>query len=747
MVNSVTAKVTAALAFLRTASASVWKSAKSHPANHWLAVAVLALLGTVVSNAMHSSPMWQPVRWKVYETVQQWTAMGDPPHSQSTVLVYLGDDEFWSTPLAHRLPLNRIYLAKLLARIAAANPHVIALDFAMLTGPRRRDDYSEESKQLVNVVHNLGRDTTLVVAAATHPLKGTHLFALESAILDNEPHAQRAFYEVNDDVSEIELQRETERDGLLDGFSVAIARVVDPFRTSRLLKRSSHRIPYSTLLPAAAFDSYSATDVLDHEDVCHLLAHKIVIVGGRWHTSPPAPDDASDPTDTDSNMVDLHRTPIGPMSGAVLQANYVDSLLGNGMKFSLSDRANDWLEIVLALLIGVALTLGSPMVRFWALPMTVVFLLLFTYVSWQLSGVFFDCLIPSLLLTVHAVADKKHWIPAIKHWGYSVVLLFLLVSTGLLAFRVHLPRRHYTPGGIPAAILMPPTTSMRLAPVVVAMVHHTIIPVSQGKRAIMRSPVAVLGAPVPAPQTLTSFEVPVITNPITEPTVIEAKLAAQAEAPVADLPGAVSRASESDPRIYGSYAGAYSPSQSLMVGVGQTTTCFTQFSVPVAMASIPETKPIMVSDSPLFTAESDPDDSAPDVPFMSMRPLASSSQLRNIEERLKDFDATRAWSPRVKGGAVRLAIPPGDPTPPISFHDQVKRGLAAVIAELRADPNLRVIIRAGLITSSATPGHLLEVKRIIEEGDVDDEHVVIDDKTAKLDKSEIVITIQPGSLR
>src|SRR4051794_12211705 len=110
-----------------------WRGLAAHPLNHWLAVVVVTLFGTLVSGAMHSSPLWQPARWWVYRTLQEWGGV-ERTHSRQTTLVYIGDAEFWG-PLEHATPLHRKYLADLITRIGEAHPAVIALDFALFRAP------------------------------------------------------------------------------------------------------------------------------------------------------------------------------------------------------------------------------------------------------------------------------------------------------------------------------------------------------------------------------------------------------------------------------------------------------------------------------------------------------------------------------------------------------------------------------------------------------------------------------------
>lgn len=57
--------------------------------------------------------------------------MAHPAYNRRTVLVMVGDEEFWKGEgLAGRTPTKRSYLAGLLRAVGRAGPEVIALDFA-----------------------------------------------------------------------------------------------------------------------------------------------------------------------------------------------------------------------------------------------------------------------------------------------------------------------------------------------------------------------------------------------------------------------------------------------------------------------------------------------------------------------------------------------------------------------------------------------------------------------------------------
>ena len=66
---------------------------------------------------------------------------GKYPYDKNTVVVLIGDKEFWGTELARRSPLNREYLARLVVALDKLDPKVIALDnnIFLTYAERKRD--------------------------------------------------------------------------------------------------------------------------------------------------------------------------------------------------------------------------------------------------------------------------------------------------------------------------------------------------------------------------------------------------------------------------------------------------------------------------------------------------------------------------------------------------------------------------------------------------------------------------------
>jgi CHASE2 domain-containing sensor protein len=122
-----------------------------------------------------------------------------------------------------------------------------------------------------------------------------------------------------------------------------------------------------------------------------------VIVGGHWSTFAAGRGDS----------IDVHSTPVGPIVGAELQANFVEDIL-DGRTFGVSPA---WFlhgtEIILSVIAAVAFAL------IWSfrgkLSGVLSLLLILLFIQWSvlhLFGVFFDAFVPITGLGLHAIYER-----------------------------------------------------------------------------------------------------------------------------------------------------------------------------------------------------------------------------------------------------------------------------------------------------------------------------------------------------
>jgi len=127
------------------------------------------------------------------------------------------------------------------------------------------------------------------------------------------------------------------------------------------------------------------------------LAHKIVVIGGAWHQHAYARGD----------QIDSYETPVGKIGGVFIHGNYVEALLDLRTYTPIREEIVIAVEVGLVLLIGIFFALE---LSFWwktAAGGFSVFLLMFTsYAFLQNLGLFFDFLVPLLLVSGHFALDQ-----------------------------------------------------------------------------------------------------------------------------------------------------------------------------------------------------------------------------------------------------------------------------------------------------------------------------------------------------
>jgi hypothetical protein len=352
-----------------------------------------------------------------------------PPEPNFVKLVLIDDDEYWEGYLAGRRPVKRDYLAELVTKIAAAGAHVVALDFDVrLPNPKVPEvpsDYRNETEVLINAINAAADSGTRIVLGSTLSRDRNNNYVLEPNIYTlaglcpgapAEAGASRPTKTVSDAVKRnvtcgyIELPYEELRiPGLLqladgtkvDSFGLAVARAVRPNAIPLKLARIGTDASYTNFISEEKFDSYGAT--MSARDVraappqaLEKLRATAAIVGGRWslYASHRGP------------TVDVHRTPLGWMVGAVLHANFAEALLDSRTYAATPRHVLELTEFAFGLFAAVGLALFPG---FWMLAVFAGMAILLLAVQWAALhgfGLFFDAFVPLLGLGVHAFFER-----------------------------------------------------------------------------------------------------------------------------------------------------------------------------------------------------------------------------------------------------------------------------------------------------------------------------------------------------
>ena len=379
---------------------------------YWLIVLIFILLGMLLGPWLEKEEFGIVWRYSVSQWLQRKLTPRDA-YAQRTVVVLIGDEEYWKGELASRAPIKRSYLAKLVRALDAADPAIIAIDFD-LSSPVpdgsiiEHSDYQGETKEFLDTVKtvSLNPNRTIVLPETLGPEVGGS-YTMDSDIYNGFDfgggRVRMGYIALPYDIRRIPLSVPIEGGKETDSFSQAIVRAYSRGALRRISGDGSLP-PFGTYLKPEDFDALSADQVLngDQNQLKESLAHKIVIVGGNWH-------DLGYDRGPES---DRHVTPVGSIGGVFIHANYVEALLDLRTYGSWTESVLLGIELLVGL--GVALIFAidvkNPWVKVAVLVILSFGLVAFSFVSWTILGLFFDFLIPLVLLF------GKFGIEQVLHW-------------------------------------------------------------------------------------------------------------------------------------------------------------------------------------------------------------------------------------------------------------------------------------------------------------------------------------------
>ena len=141
---------------------------RSKEPRYWFIALLLIPLGMLIGESLSDWTIWVTARNAIYKVLQD-ISPHSPKHSKRTVMVLIGDEEYWKGELARRTPLKREYLAKLLYKLDLANPAAIGLDVDLRSqdsGHQRHHhaDYYKEDQDLLYAIRSVSSKRCLVLA-------------------------------------------------------------------------------------------------------------------------------------------------------------------------------------------------------------------------------------------------------------------------------------------------------------------------------------------------------------------------------------------------------------------------------------------------------------------------------------------------------------------------------------------------------------------------------------------------------
>jgi CHASE2 domain-containing sensor protein len=341
-----------------------------------------------------------------------------PIYPRYTALVLLGDDDFWSEEYQSREPYKRDKLAALLDRLNQAGVNTVAFDvFLDSPRPEKPDyefpDYRAEDEAFFGAIKRMcdaGRHVVLATDYTGYDYDPVEMRSepptLYMSRLGGLPCALRGHIDFPPDLRKIPGMIKLHDGSYLDSFSLAMTKINDPIAYENLVKDEDKGYRFAQFLTPEDFSTrngrqfiFSGVEIeqMSMNQLRQALADKTVIVGGHWHAYAYGL----------GGYVDMHNSPGGDESGAMLHANFVEAMRDPTSTFTpISDRTAEIIEwaiaLALALLGAIEIHVGW---KWAAFVFSCLFSILLTYVLQNL-GLFLDFIIPFLMLVIHMFIEE-----------------------------------------------------------------------------------------------------------------------------------------------------------------------------------------------------------------------------------------------------------------------------------------------------------------------------------------------------
>lgn len=401
-----------------------WARLREKDLRYWATALLLLVFTATATPHIYSYLGLTGLRARLFE----WLATSGPRplEPRFVKVVLIGDDDYWRGKDGGRRPIDRNLLADLVRILAAAGAHVIALDFDLrLPDPAASSVpalYQDETKNLIAAIVAAAQSGHKVVLskAIWGDAQGSYVFDPDTyeaaglcADLDAQGNwqnpgqgvvvdtaAQRniscGYIALPYDEIGIPGQLRLANGKNLASFALAVAEARDYGAVD-----ASATLSYGDYIPEATWRAQgmiiSSHRVLQPGSDLSALDGQTVIVGADWSSL------AADRGD----LIDVHSTPVGPMIGALIHANFVEALLDSRTFRGTSPRLVRGAELVFGFIAAIVFALAK---RLWTkLAAVVVLLLLLLLIQWSalhLIGVFFDGFIPLLALLLHSFYER-----------------------------------------------------------------------------------------------------------------------------------------------------------------------------------------------------------------------------------------------------------------------------------------------------------------------------------------------------
>jgi CHASE2 domain-containing protein len=378
----------------------------------WSYAIFLIVLGIWAADVLEKRYAFLDLRYRSYQITQDFAArIKGELYDHNTVLILIGDDEYWNGAYEGRSPINKRNLSELINKVASYEPKVIALDFNFASPMPdasiiRHDRYADEIEAFTQTVKDVSIKRRIVLPK-TLGFDGSWI--TESDVYDGHDlgNARFGYIALFRDYRIVPVSVPLKDGRRLDSFAEAIVRAFDLTGNGlRSDRQDGHPAYAAGYLYEDQFTQYYANEVLYpdstlHQELVDKLAGKIVIIGGVWHRH----------AHNRGERIDVRYTPVGSVPAVFLHANWVESMLESRVARPLGEFPRLLLELLLGLVAYYIFT--SKIWWFWKVlyfPVLIFFWLGVAYVSSQNLGLFFDP------FTVTLVGFGKAGFEQINEW-------------------------------------------------------------------------------------------------------------------------------------------------------------------------------------------------------------------------------------------------------------------------------------------------------------------------------------------
>lgn len=365
----------------------------------WFYAALLIAAGIWIGDWLEEKQAFLDLRYRGYQITQDVAGrLKGQLYDHNTVIVLVGDEEYWKGSYEGRRPINRDRLRELIAALDNYCPKVIALDFDFSSPTPdgsivEFQKYAEETTRFAETIKAVSTKRTVVL---TKTLGFDGNWVKESDVYDKYDlgEAQFGYIALSSEYRLIPKSVPLKDGTRLDSFAEAIVRSFDLTGNSLSSDKHDESLTYAgAYLYENQFWKYSANQIVSPDDsmrreLLEKLSGRIVIIGGAWNRY------AFDR----GPRIDERYTPVGFMPAVYLHANWVESMLESRTARPLWYLPRWTLEFLLGFVAYYLFT--SKLWWLWKLlyvPALAFFWLAVAYVSAQNFGIFFDPFIVTIV--------------------------------------------------------------------------------------------------------------------------------------------------------------------------------------------------------------------------------------------------------------------------------------------------------------------------------------------------------------